>query len=1305
MQHNKPNKMKLKPILFVFLLSVTFVFSQGDSKSKAEVYLNQKGEVNFSFLINNTSDIEYWNSRLSILNFDPRTKTVYAWANTQQFRNFQQSNIEYFVEESDNVIGPRLMSNQITRSNNERLLSTLSFPLTAYPTYDDYAQQMQDFATTYPSLCEIVDIGGTTEGIGGGNKRLLFAKLSANVSTTEMEPKMMYTSSMHGDEIAGYPMMLELINYLLTVYNDAGHPDYLRVKNLLDTSEIWINPSANPDGTYYNDPSNTSVAYARRANDNGWDLNRNYPDNVAGAHPDGNSNYELETQQFMTLASNTHFVLSANFHGGTEVVNYPWDNTYTRHPDNDWFFFISKEYAENCQINSPSGYMDATYTNYVWPGVTNGADWYRVEGGRQDYMNYYQQCKETTIELSNVKTIPASQLNDHWNYNKEALIEYLIQGTYGFRGVVRDVTTNNPIEAKITLVGHDAQNSHTITDLPFGDFYRPTIAGTYDILFEADCYQSFTLTNQSLSNYETKVLTDVLLSPIASTAPTGLSVTNVQSSSATISWENTSSANYDYRYRTVGSSTWTTVNTNSNSANISGLNLGTQYEVQVRSNCNSSLSPYSDLAYFTTTSTTTLSASYFEAGMDDWVEGGNDCSRTASSYSYEGSYSVRLRDNSGISSAMTSQTFNLSSFSEVEISFYYYANGMDNGNDFWLRYYNGSSWTTIATYTSGIDFNNNAFSSASFKLNESQFNLPSNAQFRIQCDASRKNDQVYIDQVIITGVSSGPDVTPPSTPSNLSASNTTQTSTNLSWSGSSDNIGVVGYDIYQDNSYLTTVSGTSYQAINLSSSTAYSFYVIAKDAAGNMSLESNSVNITTLNPPDTQEPSAPSNLVATNTTYNSSDLSWSPATDNIGVTGYDVYQNGSFLTQVTGLNLQITGLNPSTTYSFYIVARDVAGNTSLASNTVNVTTDNFVDTEAPSTPTGLSTSNTSETSTNLSWNTSTDNVGVTGYNVYQDGGFIINVVGTNYQVVGLNENTTYAFYVIARDAAGNSSTSSNTVIVTTDAAPTCNDGIQNGDETGVDCGGSSCSPCQINDVILNQGYFETGLDGWVEGGNDCSRMSTSYSYEGFYSIRLRDNSGESSAMTLSNIDITPFSQVEVDLYFYISGLNNGESLLFRFYDGSTWNTVESFVVGSGYSNNSFNNATVILSPSQYNFAVNSGFRFQCSASKKNKQVYVDQVTITGKVGAAARLDNLEVVNNKSNSEITLYPNPVNGNSISVKLIDNKPFNYQIRSVTGQSLSKGISVDGSIDVSNLNGGLYFIEFEYNGNVIVKRFIKQ
>ena len=182
------------------------------------------------------------------------------------------------------------------------------------------------------------------------------------------------------------------------------------------------------------------------------------------------------------------------------------------------------------------------------------------------------------------------------------------------------------------------------------------------------------------------------------------------------------------------------------------------------------------------------------------------------------------------------------------------------------------------------------------------------------------------------------DTTAPSTPTNLTASGTTQTSTNLSWTASTDNVGVTGYDVYRGTTLLTTVTGTTYTATGLTASTAYTFSVKAKDAAGNVSASSNTVNVTTLaNTSDTTAPSAPT-LTASGTTQTSTNLSWTASTDNVGVTGYDVYRGTTLLTTVTGTTYTATGLTASTAYSFTVRAKDAAGNVSASSNTVNVTT-------------------------------------------------------------------------------------------------------------------------------------------------------------------------------------------------------------------------------------------------------------------------------------------------------------------------------------------------------------------------------
>lgn len=189
----------------------------------------------------------------------------------------------------------------------------------------------------------------------------------------------------------------------------------------------------------------------------------------------------------------------------------------------------------------------------------------------------------------------------------------------------------------------------------------------------------------------------------------------------------------------------------------------------------------------------------------------------------------------------------------------------------------------------------------------------------------------------ITVTAGTPDTIAPTAPT-LSASGTTQTATALSWSGATDNINVTGYDVYKDGNLLASTSSTSYTVNSLNASSTYSFTVKAKDAAGNISPASNTVSVTTLDPvSDTVPPTAPT-LSASGTTSSSTNLSWSGATDNVGVSGYDVYQNSILLNSTSSTSYAVSGLSPSTSYAFSVVAKDAAGNVSPSSNIVNVTT-------------------------------------------------------------------------------------------------------------------------------------------------------------------------------------------------------------------------------------------------------------------------------------------------------------------------------------------------------------------------------
>jgi chitodextrinase len=174
----------------------------------------------------------------------------------------------------------------------------------------------------------------------------------------------------------------------------------------------------------------------------------------------------------------------------------------------------------------------------------------------------------------------------------------------------------------------------------------------------------------------------------------------------------------------------------------------------------------------------------------------------------------------------------------------------------------------------------------------------------------------------------------------LTASGTTQTTTSLSWSGASDNIAVTGYDVYRNAVLIgSTTTATTFAVTGLTASTAYTFSVTAKDAAGNVSANSNTVSVTTLAPVvDTTAPTAPT-LSASGTTTTTTNLSWTGATDNVAVTGYDVFRNSVLIgSTTTATTFAVTGLTAATAYTFNIRAKDAAGNVSVNSNTVSVTT-------------------------------------------------------------------------------------------------------------------------------------------------------------------------------------------------------------------------------------------------------------------------------------------------------------------------------------------------------------------------------
>ncbi|MBU8892286.1 MAG: S8 family serine peptidase [Bacteroidales bacterium] len=593
------------------------------------------------------------------------------------------------------------------------------------------------------------------------------------------------------------------------------------------------------------------------------------------------------------------------------------------------------------------------------------------------------------------------------------------------------------------------------------------------------------------------------------------------------------------------------------------------------------------------------------------------------------------------------------------------------------------------------------------------------------------------------------DTEAPTTPSGLVSSNVTESSVALNWNAATDNIGVTGYDIYRNGSYLTTSSSTSYSVTGLSASTAYSFYVKAKDGAGNESGASNTVSITTseivavycdskgtnfsyewidevqigsytnasnaagytdftsenialeagaavsisLTPgfsnssyneywkiwidynndkdfddanelafdqggmssstvngiinvlstasgttrmrvsmkynaaqtacetftygevedytvtfgaagPDTEDPTAPTGLSASNVTTSTATLNWNASTDNVGVTEYDLYRNGTLMASTSATNYNVTGLSASTTYSFYVKAKDAEGNISAASSTINVTTEDPADTQAPTAPTGLSSSSITETSFTLAWTASTDNVGVTGYDVYKNGSLLGSVTGTSASITGLTASTTYAMSVNAKDAAGNVSAASSTLNVTTL------------DPVGGGCTGG------ITSYPYSQG-FEGSIGDWTQDSNDdidwtvdasgtpSSSTGPSSADEGTYYLYVESSgsgTGYPNKVAIINspcFDLTAESNANFNFAYHMYGSSMGTMELQASIDGTSWTTLWT---KSGDQGNSWYNATVSLS-SYYGSSVQLRY-VATTASSYRSDFAIDDISLT-----------------------------------------------------------------------------------------------
>lgn len=308
--------------------------------------------------------------------------------------------IDHVTSEGFELYGPFGISKYLDQKNviylDKKSISEKA--LADYPSSAQIAEGLRKMAQKYSRIMTLIKIGESVKG-----KDLLIMKISDNVNTDEVEPEFKYISSMHGDEITGRELTMQLIEEIGEKYGRDSE-----ITDLVNNTEIYIMPSMNPDGS----------DMKQRGNANWSDLNRNFPDQTTDreSSPQGR---QTETQHVMKFQASRQFSLSANFHGGTICVNYPWDSKYDAHPLVDFIKEISMGYSER---------NPAMISSDEFPGgITNGAEWYIVKGGMQDWSYVWHNDLQVTIELSHQKWPRYSEIPSFYKDNRDSMVYYMTE--------------------------------------------------------------------------------------------------------------------------------------------------------------------------------------------------------------------------------------------------------------------------------------------------------------------------------------------------------------------------------------------------------------------------------------------------------------------------------------------------------------------------------------------------------------------------------------------------------------------------------------------------------------------------------------------------------------------------------------------------------------------------------------------------------------------------------------------------------------------------------------------------------------
>ncbi|KAH7835850.1 hypothetical protein Vadar_030488 [Vaccinium darrowii] len=411
----------------------------------------------------------------------------------------RSSDLAGFVDDNSAIQGRHLF-----QENHFQKLDNLAH---GYMTNSDLENAIKAFGHRCPSISRIYSIGKSVKGVP-----LWVMEISDNPGKEEAEPAFKFIGNVHGDEPVGRELLLLLANWLC----DNHGKDPLATL-IVNNVHLHILPSMNPDG----------FSLRQRGNANNIDLNRDFPDQFFPMNDDVDAR-QPETKAIMRWLKEIHFTASASLHGGALVANYPWDGTQDRRknyyscPDDKTFKFLASVYSLS--------HHNMSLSEEFQGGITNGASWYPIYGGMQDWNYIHGSCFELTLEISDNKWPPANELPTLWEFNKMSMLNLAaILVKTGVHGRIFSSDCGRPLPASISI----ERINYTIKATEaFADYHRLLAPGErYDVVAKMPGYKS---KSTSILLAEEAMTLDFILDP--EITPMG----SLLGSGCDFSWDNKS---------------------------------------------------------------------------------------------------------------------------------------------------------------------------------------------------------------------------------------------------------------------------------------------------------------------------------------------------------------------------------------------------------------------------------------------------------------------------------------------------------------------------------------------------------------------------------------------------------------------------------------------------------------------------------------------------------------------------------------------------------------------------------------------